>query len=74
MPTVAATVEGDTPDADRSHLCRLCLGARDCRQGVALCAWSVFAIGAGIHGYVPQDFMAGLMARRQAGGRCRSRC
>ena len=32
------------------------------------------AVGAGIHGYVPEDFLACASWARPPGGRCRSRC
>jgi hypothetical protein len=62
MPTVAATVEGDTLTlTDRLHA-----GFASVREIVGK-VWPYvlagIAIGAGIHGYVPQDFMAGLMGR-----------
>jgi uncharacterized membrane protein YraQ (UPF0718 family) len=62
MPTVTATVEGDTLTlADRIHA-----GFASVREIVGR-VWPYvlagIAIGAAIHGYVPQDFMASLMGK-----------
>jgi uncharacterized protein len=48
-------------DAGRAHRERL-RRARDRRQGLAYILAGI-AIGAGIHGYVPQDFMASFMGK-----------
>ncbi|HEU0188096.1 MAG TPA: permease [Gallionellaceae bacterium] len=62
MPNVSATLEGDALTlADRIHA-----GFASVREIVGkvwLYVLAGIAIGAGIHGYVPQDFMAGLMGK-----------
>jgi uncharacterized membrane protein YraQ (UPF0718 family) len=62
MPTVAATVEGDTLTLTD----RIYAGFASVREIVGK-VWPYvlagIAIGAAIHGYVPQDFMAGLMGK-----------
>ena len=62
MPHISVTAEGDTLTlVDRIHA-----GFDSVREIVGK-VWPYvlagIAIGAGIHGYVPQDFMAGLMGR-----------
>jgi len=62
MAHISATVEGDTLTlTDRIHA-----GFASVREIVGK-VWPYvlvgIAIGAGIHGYVPQDFMAGLMGK-----------
>ena len=62
MPAVAATVEGDTLTLTE----RIYAGFASVREIVGR-VWPYvlagIAIGAGIHGYVPQDFMASLMGK-----------
>jgi len=62
MPTVSATVEGDT----LTLFDRIQAGFASVRDIVGK-VWPYvlagIAIGAGIHGYVPQDFMANLMGK-----------
>ena len=62
MPTVAATLEGDTLTLTE----RIYAGFASVREIVGK-VWPYvlagIAIGAGIHGYVPQDFMASLMGK-----------
>ncbi len=62
MPGVTATVEGDTLTLGD----RIYAGFASVR-GIVGKVWPYvlagIAIGAGIHGYVPQDFMAGLMGK-----------
>jgi len=62
MPHISVTAEGDTLTlTDRIHA-----GFASVREIVGK-VWPYvlagIAIGAGIHGYVPQDFMAGLMGK-----------
>jgi uncharacterized membrane protein YraQ (UPF0718 family) len=62
MPTVTATLEGDTLTLTD----RIYAGFASVREIVGK-VWPYvlagIAIGAGIHGYVPQDFMASLMGK-----------
>lgn len=62
MPTVSATVDGDT----LTLFDRIQAGFASVREIVGK-VWPYvlagIAIGAGIHGYVPQDFMASLMGK-----------
>ena len=62
MPTVSATLEGDTLSLSD----RIQAGFASVREIVGrvwLYVLAGIAIGAAIHGYVPQDFMASLMGK-----------